>query len=95
MMLEKLLEELVGRRFDSLEHLKLTLDTDFRGIDSTVDYVDYEDMDEPEFWETHDLMINCSLNPNTDRDDYKDIELFYVLTRAKQIYITEVNPYAI
>ena len=52
MMLEKLLEELVGRRFDSLEHLKLTLDTDFRGIDSTVDYVDYEDMDEPEFWES-------------------------------------------
>jgi len=40
-------------------------------------------------------MINCSLNPNTERDDYKDIELFYVLTRAKQIYITEVNPYGI
>jgi len=89
------LETLVGRRFNNLSEISELLDKEYQGKNSTVDFVDYEDMDEPEDWDEYDLMINCSLNPNTDADNYGDFEIFYLFTRKKQILVTEINPYGI
>tara|TARA_R110000851_G_scaffold327919_1_gene497993 strand:+ start:413 stop:664 length:252 start_codon:yes stop_codon:yes gene_type:complete len=78
------LEQLVGRRFNDINHIETTLKelgaTEPNVIESNSLLV-----------EGQDLMLDGSLDSRLSADENDDFSLFYIKTRTNQYYITEVN----